>query len=108
MRPPAWDSAGFASHHLGRHREALACYHRVLALHRTLGDRYHQSQTLVYLGEAQGGIGRPSAARNAWRQALTILEELHHPDVARVRSLLDVPAARQAGRDAALVAHAGC
>jgi DNA-binding SARP family transcriptional activator/tetratricopeptide (TPR) repeat protein len=104
----AWMTVGFASHHLGRDLETLACYQRALALHRALGDRYHQSRTLVYLGETHRALGSPAAARQAWRQALAILEELHHPEAAQVRSLLDglpapwseIPRRRQ-------VAHAG-
>ncbi len=103
----AWDSAGFASHHLGRHREALACYYRALALYRGLGDRYHQSRTLVYLGEAHGAIGSLRAAEDAWRQALAMLEELRHPEAAQVRSLLDGLTATEARLGPCRVAHAG-
>jgi DNA-binding SARP family transcriptional activator/tetratricopeptide (TPR) repeat protein len=102
----AWNSVGFASHHLGRHREALACYCRALALHRALGDRYHQSRTLVYLGEAHGALGRPSAAGDAWCQSLTILEELHHPEAAQVRSLLNELTAAPGTLSRPRVAHA--
>jgi len=100
----AWNSVGFASHHL----EARACYQRALAPARALGDRYHQSWMLVYLGEAQSALGRPPAAREAWQQALAILEELHHPEAAQVRSLLEVLPARQEGtRYHCDVSHAG-
>ena len=104
----AWMTVGFASYHLGRHVEALACYQRALGLHRALGDRYHQSRTLVYLGEAHGALGSPAAARQAWRQALAILEELHHPEAAQVRSLLDgLQAPRSETPRERHVAHAG-
>jgi len=93
----AWDSLGYASHHLGQHREALACYERALALHRLLGDRYNQSQTLVYLGDTHRASGRPSVAGDAWQEALVILEELRHPEVGQVRSRLDRLAAAQSG-----------
>jgi tetratricopeptide (TPR) repeat protein len=104
----AWMTVGFASHHLGRDLETLACYQRALALHRELGDRYHQSRTLVYLGEAHHALGSPAAARQAWGQALAILEDLHHPEAAQVRSLLDgVPAPRSETPRRRQVAHAG-
>jgi hypothetical protein len=63
---------------------------------------------LLYLGQARGALGSPSAARQAWRQALAILEELHHPEAADVRSLLDgLAAVPGATRRHPHVAHAG-
>jgi hypothetical protein len=62
----------------------------------------------VYLGEAHDVLGRPAAARQAWRQALAILEDLHHPEAAQVRSLLDgLQAPRSETPRERHVAHAG-
>jgi hypothetical protein len=66
------------------------------------------SRTLVYLGAAHRALGRLAAARQTWRQALAILEELHHPEAAQVRSLLDgLPVPRSETPRRRHVAHAG-
>ena len=41
---------------------------------------------LIKLGDAATAAGNPHAAADAWRLALTILEELHHPRSALVRT----------------------
>jgi len=40
------------------------------------------------LGDACDAAGQPTAARDAWRQALAILDDLHHPDGAHIRAKL--------------------
>jgi len=49
------------------------------------GDRYHEANTLTYLGDAHRASSGPDAARHAWRQALAILDELDHPDAQPVQ-----------------------
>jgi len=82
------DSLGYAHHHLRQHREALACYQRALLLRRDLGDRYEEAGTLTHLGDTQLAAGNPDAARNSWQHALTILQQLDHPDADAVRTRL--------------------
>ena len=53
------------------------------------GDRYAQSAILTRLGDAQLAAADPGAARNTWRQALAIPEDLHLPDADQVRAKLD-------------------
>jgi hypothetical protein len=36
----AWDSLGYAHHHLGRHAQAVTCYLHALDLVRDLGNSY--------------------------------------------------------------------
>jgi hypothetical protein len=43
------------------------------------------------LGDAAQGLGDGDAARQAWTQALWILDELGHPDAADVRGRLGRP-----------------
>jgi DNA-binding SARP family transcriptional activator/Tfp pilus assembly protein PilF len=83
-----WDSLGYAHAHLGRHDEAITCYRHAVELVQRLGDRYREATTLVNLGEAQQAGGDPVAAGDTWRQALAILEQLHHRDAAHVRGRL--------------------
>jgi hypothetical protein len=54
--------------------------------HRTV--RKVSAATLSNLGDARDAAGQPAAARDAWRQALTILDELHHPDAAHIHAKL--------------------
>ncbi|MBM2614792.1 tetratricopeptide repeat protein [Actinoplanes sp. LDG1-06] len=80
-----WDSVGYAYHHLGRQAEAIDCYRRALELFREVGDRFNETEALVHLGEAKLTEGDPAGAREAWSEALAILEDLHHPDAERLR-----------------------
>ena len=83
-----WDSLGYAHHHLGHHTEAIACYQHALDLYRDLGDRREEATTLTNLGDTHHTAGSPQAARDAWQLALTILEQIDHPDAAQVRAKL--------------------
>jgi tetratricopeptide (TPR) repeat protein len=84
----SWDSVGFAHHHLGQYDEAVACYRRALGFYAEIGDRQSQADALAHLAETQQASGAPMEARQSWRQALTILEDLHHPDAERIRAKL--------------------
>ena len=65
-RGSAWDSLGYADHHLGHHTEAIACYQRALTLFGEFGDRYFEAGVLSHLGDARappaGSGGPPSLA----------------------------------------------
>ena len=89
------DSIGYAHHHLGHHTQALSCYERALALHRQSGERRRQAETLAHLGDTHHAGGNAEGARRAWQHALTILDELSHPDADKVHAKLR-PLLRQA------------
>jgi tetratricopeptide (TPR) repeat protein/transcriptional regulator with XRE-family HTH domain len=84
----AWDSLGHAHHHLGHHAEAVACFQKAISQFREVGDRYYETDVLTHLGDSHQAAGDPAAAREAWRQALEILEDLDHPDAEAVRARL--------------------
>jgi tetratricopeptide (TPR) repeat protein len=84
----AWDSLGFAHHHLGHHAEAQACYRRAIGLLHDVGKQYDEAAALARLGEVLCAAGDPTSARDAWQQALTILDDLDHPDAQQVRTKL--------------------
>jgi DNA-binding SARP family transcriptional activator/tetratricopeptide (TPR) repeat protein len=86
-----WDSLGYAEHHLGNYAEAARCYSRAYGLFRESGDRLYQAVTLGHLGDTRDAAGDSRQACDAWQQALEILDELHHPDAAQIRSKLRQP-----------------
>jgi tetratricopeptide (TPR) repeat protein len=84
----AWDSLGYAEHHLGNLAEAAACYQRALSLKREANARFDEADTLTHLGDTHHAAGDLTQAQQAWQQALAILEDLQHPDAAQVRTRL--------------------
>jgi len=79
---------GCARHHLGQHTEAAACFVRAFELFRELDARYYQAEILGHLGDAEQARGQSGAAADAYRQALDILTELHHPDADAMKARL--------------------
>ena len=61
-------------------------------------DPYEQSQTLVHLGDAEHATGDLAAARHAWLRALSLLEELDHPEAEQVRARLAPGSSEPASR----------
>jgi tetratricopeptide (TPR) repeat protein len=96
-----WDSLGYAHHQLGHYAKAARCYQQAIGLYIDLGDRHGQAETLTHLGDLRRAASSPQAAIATWRQALDILDALHHPDADQVRDKLDradALAASAAGR----------
>ena len=84
-----WDSVGYAHHSLGELPQAIAAYQTSIDRFRVIGDRFYEAGTLVRLGDVQFAAGDADAAERTWREALGILEELQHPDAAKVTAKLD-------------------
>jgi hypothetical protein len=57
-------------------------------LFRELGNHFEEAETLTGLGDTHRSAEEPSAARQAWRRALTILTRLGHPGADQVRGRL--------------------
>ncbi|MDT0305356.1 BTAD domain-containing putative transcriptional regulator [Streptomyces sp. DSM 44917] len=81
------DSLGYIHHRLGRPAEAIAYYEQALVW-RAGKERVTEAATRTRLAEAQRDAHRPEDARRTLRQALSLLEEITHPDATRVRDLL--------------------
>ena len=79
-----WDSVGYARHCLGDYEHAIQAYQESIDGYRRIGDRFYEAGTIVRLGDTHLSAGDAGAARRAWRAALTILEELQHPDAEQV------------------------
>lgn len=78
------DTLGYAHHHLGAYAEAVEAYHHAIALFREDGYGREEAETLTHLGETYHAIGDLTAAEQAWRQALSILDQLT-PDADPIR-----------------------
>lgn len=83
----ALESLGDTSLHHGHPGHAVANYQRAVALRRELGDHYLEAVALTRLGDIHHSNDNAAAAE-AWHQALAILDELAHPDAAKVRAKL--------------------
>jgi len=83
-----WNSLGYTEYHRGDFSEAAACYGRALSIFRTVSDRWGEADALNNLGDIRRAIGELLLAREAWQQALAILDDLQHPDAAEVRAKL--------------------
>jgi tetratricopeptide (TPR) repeat protein len=84
----AWSSLGQAEHQLGHLAEAAACFEPAIGLFREVGARLFEAQALTDLGDVRHADAGYAAARDAWQQALPILDDLQHPDAGQVRDKL--------------------
>jgi len=85
-----WDSIGYIQQHLGHINDAVECYQHALEFYRQIGHRYGEAETLRHLGDLHHAAGDPHAARATWKLALTILDDINHPDAATIRGNLEL------------------
>jgi tetratricopeptide (TPR) repeat protein len=83
------ESLGYAHHHLGQHREAVRHYAHALDLCRSTGDRYGETVVLDRLGDVHREADAPDAARDAWKRAADLLDELGNEESVRIRAKLN-------------------
>jgi DNA-binding SARP family transcriptional activator len=74
---------GLAYHQLGRYAEAIACFERVIALHKELGGALDQADALMRLSETLRVVGNDEQSRATFEEAVLIrkslgLRELSH------------------------------
>src|SRR6266567_1979047 len=84
----SWDSLGYAYYQLGDYVQAASCFQEAVRLFGEFGDRHGQASALAHLGDARFAAGYLKAAREAWQQALYILDDLRHSDAEPVRTKL--------------------
>jgi DNA-binding SARP family transcriptional activator/Tfp pilus assembly protein PilF len=94
----SWDSLGYANYQLGDYVQAANCLQEAVRLFGEFGDRYGQAEALTHLGDARFAAGHLKAAREAWQQALAILDDLRHADAEPVRTKLQQLDAGEAPR----------
>ena len=84
----ALESLGDIAYHDGHPGHAIANYQRSVILRRELSDHYLEAVALIRLGDIHHSCRSQAAAAEAWQHALTILDELVHPDAPPVRAKL--------------------
>ena len=91
-----WDSIGYAHHHLGEYGPAGQAYRRAVDLFRGIGDRHSEALVLEHIGDTLDADGDPAGARDRWREASRILDDLAAPEAAGLRrKLAAVPRPRR-------------
>jgi len=86
----AWQSLGYAHHHLGDHARAISCCRNAIRLQRELGARIGRALTLTHLGDIQHDARDQQAAGDAWQEALALLADIDDPKAADVRGKLEL------------------
>ncbi len=84
----ALDDLARAQRLAGDHRQSIASYQQVISMQEQAGNRFGHAHSLIGLGDAYDAAGHDQSAREAWRQALDVLGDLHHPDAERARARL--------------------
>lgn len=84
-----WDTLGVAQHVLRRDKDAIDNFRRSLRLCVELGDQFREAQTLDHLGDSLAATGDHAAARDSWARAAALLDELAHPDAAKLKRKLE-------------------
>ncbi|HEY1626336.1 MAG TPA: tetratricopeptide repeat protein [Streptosporangiaceae bacterium] len=82
------DTLGQAYYNSGQRGHALDCYRQSAAECHELGHLWGEADALSHLGTACFAGGEVDAAREAWQQALIILEDRHHPGADKIRASL--------------------
>ncbi|MCX4238910.1 AfsR/SARP family transcriptional regulator [Streptomyces ortus] len=70
------DSLGYIAHQLGRYQQAVDHYLQAARLFHATGERHSEAACLVCLGDSHHSAGQTGAAREAWRRALALTDEL--------------------------------
>ncbi|WP_260337572.1 AfsR/SARP family transcriptional regulator [Phytomonospora endophytica] len=90
----ALDTIGDAYQKLRRFTDAIDSYHEAIRLARQTENRAYAARSLINLGDTYEAMNDPDAARRAWREAESIVEEIRHPFLETVRARLAGSAAR--------------
>jgi DNA-binding SARP family transcriptional activator/Tfp pilus assembly protein PilF len=83
-----WDSLGYVRYHLGDTAEALSAYEQAAQLYQQVDARYDMAVTMTRIGDTHERADNRSAAVLSWQRALTVLDDIGHPDADDVRDKL--------------------
>ena len=81
-----WGSFGYIHQHLGEYEQAVECYRQAIDLFHKTDDRFHEATSLADLGDTHHAAADPDAARDAWIEALTIIDEISLLGTAPLRA----------------------
>jgi DNA-binding SARP family transcriptional activator/tetratricopeptide (TPR) repeat protein len=96
------DSLGYVYLHLGDLAQAKAHYQQAIEAYRELGAVFGEGNSLAGLGDVLASEGQPEASREAYLEAVAVLDTLPHPLADEVRARLrDLDAQRNTVTEAA-------
>ena len=84
----ALNALGLIHENLDHETDAINCYEKALELNQRIGSRYWEATMLDRLADLYHAHGQHARARDARHNALTILNNLHHPDAENVQAKL--------------------
>jgi tetratricopeptide (TPR) repeat protein len=93
-----YDTVGVAHHHLGAHADAVACFGQALNSLARTGERFYTALVLTHRAETYCAAGDLDAARQDYRQALTIFAGLRAREAEDVRNHLAALSVRHDAR----------
>jgi DNA-binding SARP family transcriptional activator len=85
----ALDCLGHIHHRRGNHEQAARCHLEAVRLWHEFGDLAQGANALVRLGDNYWDAGERQRAGSAWQQALTVFEQIGHPDTEEIRAKID-------------------
>jgi tetratricopeptide (TPR) repeat protein len=83
--PIPWTASATSTCRLGDFAQAKASYLKAIEAYREIVDPFGEGNSLAGLGDTLLGEGDPSAAQEAWRRSVAILDRLPHPLADDVR-----------------------
>jgi tetratricopeptide (TPR) repeat protein len=83
-----YDSLGLIHLRMGDPHQAADCYRRSVDIYAAQGERYFHATALARVGDALEEAGDTAAARDHRLAALTILDDLQHPESDNLRAKL--------------------
>jgi DNA-binding SARP family transcriptional activator/DNA-binding XRE family transcriptional regulator len=82
------DSLGFIHHQLAHYGQAIACYEEAIRIQGDTLIAEERATVLTHMGDAYQAAGETAQAGSAWRQALSILQDMGDPGADAVRRKL--------------------
>ena len=93
-----WTNLGEVEHQLGNFSEAAACFQRALNMYRETDKPLMVAQVLSNLGDTRHALCELPLAREAWLEAVAVLEDFQIPGADRIRAKLDSIGESDSGR----------
>jgi tetratricopeptide (TPR) repeat protein len=82
------DTLGFICHQAGDYAQAVAHYQRAANQLLHIGALHEAADVLIRLGDTYQAAADPDGARDAWQQAIRLLDGMRHPAAAEALAKL--------------------